>query len=106
MWRAAQSACLPGAALAELQGETLTPPPADTALGALFGHIIGNVATADYQPMNVNFGLFPPISDVKKKQRKEAYTSRARASLAQWMTDMGMTDMRTTDMGTAGLETA
>jgi methylenetetrahydrofolate--tRNA-(uracil-5-)-methyltransferase len=83
-------------ALAELRGETLASPPADTALGALLGHIIGNVATADYQPMNVNFGLFPPIDDVKKKQRKEAYTSRARASLAQWMRDMGM----------AGLETA
>ncbi|MEJ7926486.1 methylenetetrahydrofolate--tRNA-(uracil(54)-C(5))-methyltransferase (FADH(2)-oxidizing) TrmFO [Sphingobium sp. AN641] len=73
-------------ALAELRGERLAPPPADTALGALLGHVTGNVATADYQPMNVNFGLFPPLDDVKKKQRKEAYTARARASLADWMT--------------------
>jgi methylenetetrahydrofolate--tRNA-(uracil-5-)-methyltransferase len=75
-------------AAAELLGEALTPPPADTALGALLGHVTGNVATADYQPMNVNFGLFPPIDDVKKKQRKEAMTSRARASLGQWMGEM------------------
>jgi methylenetetrahydrofolate--tRNA-(uracil-5-)-methyltransferase len=75
-------------ALAELRGEALAPLPEDTALGALLGHITGNVATADYQPMNVNFGLFPPIDDVKKKQRKEAYTARARASLGRWMAGM------------------
>ncbi len=75
-------------AAAEILGRTLTPPPADTALGALLGHVTGNVETADYQPMNVNFGLFPTLDDVKKKQRKEAYTSRARASLGVWMGDM------------------
>lgn len=72
-------------AAAELLGRDLTPPPADTALGALLGHVTGNVATADYQPMNVNFGLFPTLDDVKKKSRKEAYTARARASLGVWM---------------------
>lgn len=72
-------------AAAELLGQPIAPPPADTALGALLGHVTGNVATADYQPMNVNFGLFPPIEDVKKKQRKEAYTARARQSLSRWM---------------------
>ena len=72
-------------AAAELLGHALTPPPADTALGALLGHVTGNVETADYQPMNVNFGLFPPLEDVKKKQRKEAYTSRARASFGAWL---------------------
>ncbi len=72
-------------AAAELLGRPLPPPPADTALGALLGHVTGNVATADYQPMNVNFGLFPPLDDVKKKQRKEAYTARARASFGQWL---------------------
>ncbi len=75
-------------AAAELLGRALTPPPADTALGALLGHVTGNVATADYQPMNVNFGLFPPLDEVKKKQRKEAYTARARASLGAWMGEM------------------
>ena len=35
--------------------------------------------------MNVNFGLFPPVDDsVKKKQRKEAYTGRARVAFAAW----------------------
>ena len=40
---------------------------------------------ATFQPMNVNFGLFPPLHEVKKKQRKEAYTSRAKADLTQWL---------------------
>ena len=75
-------------AVAEILGRALTPPPADTALGALLGHVTGNVATADYQPMNVNFGLFPPLDEVKKKQRKEAYTARARASLGAWLGEM------------------
>lgn len=72
-------------AVAELLDRPLAPPPGDTALGALLGHVTGNVETADYQPMNVNFGLFPPLDDVKKKQRKEAMTTRARASLGQWL---------------------
>ena len=75
-------------AAAELLSRAMTPPPADTALGALLGHVTGNVATADYQPMNVNFGLFPPLDDVKKKQRKEAYTARARSSLGAWMGEL------------------
>ena len=72
-------------AAAEILGQELAPPPADTALGALLGHVTGNVETADYQPMNVNFGLFPTLDDVKKKQRKEAYTARARASFGRWL---------------------
>ena len=51
----------------------------------MLGHVTGNVETADYQPMNVNFGLFPTLDDVKKKQRKEAYTARARASFGRWL---------------------
>ena len=35
--------------------------------------------------MNVNFGLFPPLHNVKKKSRKEAYTARAKADLGQWL---------------------
>jgi methylenetetrahydrofolate--tRNA-(uracil-5-)-methyltransferase len=72
-------------AAAEILGQTLSPLPPETALGALLGHVTGNVETADYQPMNVNFGLFPPMPDAKKKQRKEAMTSRARAALGLWM---------------------
>ena len=35
--------------------------------------------------MNVNFGLFPPLHEVKKKQRKEAYTGRAKADMGEWL---------------------
>ncbi len=73
-------------AAAELLGRDLAPPPATTALGALLGHITGGAEAALYQPMNVNFGLFPPVDEaVKKKQRKAAYTSRARADLERWL---------------------
>ena len=39
-------------------------PPATTAMGALLGHITGGADAATFQPMNVNFGLFPPIDGV------------------------------------------
>ncbi len=71
---------------AELSGQPWTAPPATTALGALLSHITGDAVAETYQPMNVNFGLFPPVdAAVKKKQRKEAYTDRAKADLALWV---------------------
>ena len=71
---------------AELRGEPLSVPPPETALGALLGHITGDAEAATFQPMNVNFGLFPPVSDrMRKADRKLAYTSRARDALAAWM---------------------
>src|SRR5688572_16122665 len=73
-------------AAAELKGETLVPPPAETALGALLGHITGGADAETYQPMNVNFGLMPPIPGRSKKaDRKKLYTGRARAALAAWL---------------------
>ncbi|MDH7971124.1 methylenetetrahydrofolate--tRNA-(uracil(54)-C(5))-methyltransferase (FADH(2)-oxidizing) TrmFO [Sphingomonas sp. AR_OL41] len=73
-------------AAAELRGETLAPPPVETAFGALLHHITGAAEAATYQPMNVNFGLFPPIEGrTKKADRKRMYTDRARAALAQWL---------------------
>ncbi len=73
-------------AAAELRGETLTPPPVETALGALLGHITGGAEAETYQPMNVNFGLFPPIPGrTKKADRKRMYTDRGRAALAEWL---------------------
>ena len=73
-------------AAAELTGKTLTPPPYATALGALLGHITGGAEVETYQPMNVNFGLFPPIPGrTKKTDRKRMYTDRGRAALAQWL---------------------
>ena len=69
----------------ELKGEALASPPLTTALGALLGHITGGAEADLYQPMNVNFGLFPPIEGKKKKaDRKKAYTERAAADLLAW----------------------
>jgi methylenetetrahydrofolate--tRNA-(uracil-5-)-methyltransferase len=57
----------------------------ETALGALLGHITGGADVTDYQPMNVNFGLFPPIEGkTKKADRKLMYTSRARDAFDGW----------------------
>jgi len=71
---------------AEIRGEPFNLPPQTTAFGALLSHITGGADARDYQPMNVNFGLFPPFEQrVKKKERKEAYTARARADFSQWL---------------------
>ena len=71
---------------AQLTGTGWTTPPRTTALGALLSHITGDAVAETYQPMNVNFGLFPPVIDgTKKKARKEAYTDRAKADLAGWL---------------------
>ena len=76
-------------AAAELRGETLPPPPVETALGALLGHITGGADAETFQPMNVNFGLMPPIPErTKKAERKKAYTNRARTALARWMNEL------------------
>jgi methylenetetrahydrofolate--tRNA-(uracil-5-)-methyltransferase len=73
-------------AAAELAGTTLAPPPVETALGALLHHITGAAVAATYQPMNVNFGLMPPIEGrTKKADRKKMYTDRARAALEGWL---------------------
>jgi methylenetetrahydrofolate--tRNA-(uracil-5-)-methyltransferase len=71
---------------AELRGETLPPPPAETALGALLNHITGGADAETFQPMNVNFGLMPPIEGRwKRADRKKAYTDRARVALTRWL---------------------
>ena len=73
-------------AAAELAGGAMTPPPVETALGALLHHITGAAEAETYQPMNVNFGLFPPITGRSKKaDRKLMYTARAREALAGWL---------------------
>ena len=72
---------------AELAGLHMPPPPPTTALGALLEHITGGGDADTYQPMNVNFGLFPPLADkVRKADRKRGYTDRAKADLARWLT--------------------
>ena len=69
---------------AELTSQAWSSPPQTTALGALLSHITGDAEAETYQPMNINFGLFPTLDEVKKKQRKAAYTDRAKADLAHW----------------------
>jgi methylenetetrahydrofolate--tRNA-(uracil-5-)-methyltransferase len=74
-------------AIAERLGQVPVPPPPTTALGALLGHITGGAAADTFQPMNVNFGLFPPVEPPPKDKaaRKPALVARARADLAAWM---------------------
>jgi len=89
-------------AAAELKGERLAPPPPETALGALLGHITGGSEAATYQPMNVNFGLFPPIAGrTKKADRKRMYTDRARAALAEWLSPLPRPAPSSADMAPA-----
>jgi methylenetetrahydrofolate--tRNA-(uracil-5-)-methyltransferase len=72
-------------AAAELGGRILAPPPVETAFGALLHHITGAAVAETYQPMNVNFGLMPPIPGrTKKADRKKMYTDRARAAFEGW----------------------
>ena len=76
-------------AAAELQGRHLPPPPPDTAMGALITHITGGADAKTFQPMNVNFGLFPPVvakgGRRGRKDRYKAYTDRAKESFTQWL---------------------
>ena len=76
-------------AATELAGRAWPPPPRTSAMGALLAHITGDAEAETYQPMNINFGLFPPLHDVKKKARKEAYTERAKADFSVWQAEMG-----------------
>jgi methylenetetrahydrofolate--tRNA-(uracil-5-)-methyltransferase len=76
-------------AAAEMLGRTLPPPPPETAMGALVTHITGGAEAKTFQPMNVNFGLFPPI-DAKggrrgRKDRYKAYTDRAKDAFQAWL---------------------
>jgi methylenetetrahydrofolate--tRNA-(uracil-5-)-methyltransferase len=71
---------------AQLRGRDWAPLPRTTALGALLSHITGDAEADSYQPMNINFGLFPPLGDdVKKKARKPAMTDRAKRDLVDWL---------------------
>ena len=87
-------------AAAERLGEDLAPPPPTTALGALLAHVTGghlDGGKGSFQPMNVNFGLFPPIAQpthdadgnrikgkAKTPARKMALSARALTDLAAW----------------------
>jgi methylenetetrahydrofolate--tRNA-(uracil-5-)-methyltransferase len=76
-------------AAAEITGRALPPVPATTAAGALVAHITGGADARTFQPMNVNFGLFPSI-DAKggrrgRRDRYKAYTDRAKADWQGWL---------------------
>ncbi|MEM5584785.1 methylenetetrahydrofolate--tRNA-(uracil(54)-C(5))-methyltransferase (FADH(2)-oxidizing) TrmFO [Roseibium sp. AS2] len=103
--------CLAGLfAVLEARGRDILPPPPTTAMGALLGHITGGHISRDdgagkpgsFQPMNVNFGLFPPIEAPNKDEngkrlkgkdksraKKLAMTNRAKADFAGWQSDLG-----------------
>jgi|TARA_B110000977_G_scaffold107581_1_gene140069 methylenetetrahydrofolate--tRNA-(uracil-5-)-methyltransferase len=77
-------------AIAEHCGKTCNSPPNTTAMGALISHITGGADAKNFQPMNVNFGLFPPIDNVKggrrnRKDRYKAYTDRAKEEWTNWL---------------------
>jgi methylenetetrahydrofolate--tRNA-(uracil-5-)-methyltransferase len=73
-------------AAAERLGLAPSAPPATTAMGALLGHITGGADAATFQPMNVNFGLFPPIEGtLRGKERKQALAARALGDLDRWL---------------------
>jgi len=75
-------------AAAEMAGRGQNPPPPTTALGALLSHITGGAEASQFQPMNVNFGLFPPLPASAKnrgKDRKQALSARALEDLAGWL---------------------
>jgi methylenetetrahydrofolate--tRNA-(uracil-5-)-methyltransferase len=77
-------------AAAQARGAICPPPPPTTAFGALLAHITGGADAKTFQPMNVNFGLFPPpVAEGKKKikgkDRKQAMSERALADLASWL---------------------
>jgi methylenetetrahydrofolate--tRNA-(uracil-5-)-methyltransferase len=73
-------------AAAQRLGREQAPPPPTTALGALHSHITGGADAKHFQPMNVNFGLFPPPpADVRKEDRKRALSRRALIDLGLWL---------------------
>ncbi|MEM1430510.1 MAG: methylenetetrahydrofolate--tRNA-(uracil(54)-C(5))-methyltransferase (FADH(2)-oxidizing) TrmFO [Pseudomonadota bacterium] len=76
-------------AAAELKGVRLAPIPEETAMGALLTHITGGAEAKTFQPMNVNFGLFPPVEAKGgrkgRRERYRAYTDRAKAAWVAWL---------------------
>jgi methylenetetrahydrofolate--tRNA-(uracil-5-)-methyltransferase len=77
-------------AAAEILGCELPPVPPTTAMGALVSHITGGAVAKTFQPMNVNFGLFPPLEDARsgrrgRKDRYKGYTDRAKADWQAWL---------------------
>ncbi len=76
-----------------LSGRPFVPPPPQTALGALYGHVTGGAHPKDYpyQPSNVTFALLaPPDQGVRKSERRAFLVARARAALTTWAQQTGL----------------
>jgi len=78
-------------AACDLIGKSWTPPPAQTAHGALLSHVTGGAMADTFQPMNVNFGLFPKLEEkntgkrhLRGRDRKAAYARRALVTMKDW----------------------
>lgn len=78
-------------AAAEMRGEAPAAPPPTTAMGALLAHITGGADAKTFQPMNVNFGLFPDLTardargrPIKGRDRKALLAERALADIRPW----------------------
>ena len=70
---------------AESQGRLVEPPPPTTALGSLIAHITRNADEATFQPMNINFGLFPDPPAARGRERKRALSRRALHDIDLWL---------------------
>ncbi|MEM8570246.1 MAG: methylenetetrahydrofolate--tRNA-(uracil(54)-C(5))-methyltransferase (FADH(2)-oxidizing) TrmFO [Pseudomonadota bacterium] len=76
-------------AAAERLGSPIDTPPETTAIGSLLRHITGGAEAKTFQPMNVNFGLFPALPDARggrrgRRERYQGYTARAKHDLLAW----------------------
>lgn len=83
-------------AACERLGRTMTAPPSTTAMGSILAHITGGGNADTFQPMNVNFGLFPPIADPvgvkgkdKGRERKKMMALRALEDIDRWLVQFG-----------------
>ena len=82
-------------AAAEALGQPVETPPVTTAMGALLNHITTGANAETFQPMNINFGLFPPVDEeplrkkgrkkVESRDRKKAMTARALQDIGGWL---------------------
>ena len=80
-------------AINEIKGKKSELPPIETATGSLLNHITKGANKDTFQPMNVNFGLFPPVLGVKngrrnRKERYQAYTERAKQAWLSWLNNL------------------
>jgi len=72
-------------AASERSGNAVVLPPSTTALGALLRHICGGANAQTFQPMNINFGLFPPVPGVRGREARRAMARRALVDVDDWL---------------------